>query len=60
MENTAVAQITSPEPGRGRRRLKVMAGTLMALIPVSGGVAFFVLQLMGTAAAGATGGCGGG
>jgi hypothetical protein len=61
METMAIAETTSSGQGRGRRgRFKITAGILLALLPVTGGVAFFLLQLMGSAAAGVTGGCGGG
>jgi hypothetical protein len=61
MDMMTIAATTSSDQGRARRgRLKIVAGILLALLPVTGGIAFFLLQLMGSAAAGVTGGCGGG
>jgi hypothetical protein len=44
-----------------RTRLRwVVYSVVLALLPVTAGIAFVVLHVMGSAAAGATGGCGGG
>jgi hypothetical protein len=37
-----------------------LAAVALALLPVAGAIVFLVLHAMGTAAAGAAGGCGGG
>jgi hypothetical protein len=61
MNSISIAEIPSPDPGRGHRgRFKIIAGILLALLPVTAGLAVLVLHVMGPAAAGVTGGCGGG
>jgi hypothetical protein len=58
METTPITAI--PVPPSPRRRRPALALIALALLPVAAAVVFLVLHAMGPAAAGVTGGCGGG